>query len=82
MHAAVFTKFIELPPHSAPSALLVKPQTGRNAPAAFCHPFPLQTNGILFTYDRWICGFHLALVIHSYLLAFMSHGSFTLVRET
>ena len=67
---------------SAPPALLVKAQTGRSALAGCCHPSPLQINKIFFTYDRWLCGFHSALVIHLYLPAFMSHGSFTLVTET
>ena len=34
------------------AALLVKAQTGRSAPAGFCHPSPLQINRMLFTYDR------------------------------
>lgn len=67
---------------SAPPALLVKAQTGRSALAGFCHLSPLQINRMFFTYDRWLCGFHSALVIHSYLPACMSHGSFTLVTET
>lgn len=68
--------------YSAPPALLVKAQTGRNARAGFCYLCPMKINRIIFTYDRWLCGFLSALVIHSYLPAFMSHGSFTLVTET
>lgn len=83
VHTAVPFEFIEsVAQHSAPPALLVKSQTRRNALAGFCHPSPLQINRIFFTYNRWLCGSHSALVIHSYLPAFMSHGSFTLVTET
>lgn len=68
-------------PGNVPLALLV--QLAEKWCLPFFHPiFLLQINRLYFTCDRWLCGFHSALVIHSYLPAFMSHGSFTLVRET
>ena len=71
--------------YSAPPALLVKTQTGRSTLAGFCHLSPLQINRIFLKkkpmVGDYVC-FHSALVIHSYLPAFMSHGSFTLVTET